>query len=172
MMVPLDIQEIRTLALDEIQALTALHPDIALLLYQAGESLLRETDASNDIFIVLRGSYVVEQNGSDMALDETECDVETFSIVGEMACLGGQMRTATVRVKTECHALRLSPVHLETVIARFPNLTRMICRQFAIRLKAADEALCRLRATQASASPQPAAEEPSETETPVVPDHG
>jgi CRP-like cAMP-binding protein len=146
MPVPITLGEIRSLALDEIKALTVIHPEIAPLLYREGEWLFQESDTSNRIFIILRGTYAVEKERAGLVLDEVACDVENFAIVGEMAYLGGQRRTASVRARTECHVLVLFPEHLETVMARFPMLTRVICRQFALRLKATNEALQELRA--------------------------
>lgn len=146
MPVPITLGEIRSLALDEIKALTAIHSEITPLLYREGEWLFQESDTSHRIFIVLRGTYAVEKERTGLVLDEVTCDVGSFAIVGEMAYLGGQSRTASVRARTECHVLVLDPAHLETVMERFPMLTRVICRQFALRLKAANEALQELRA--------------------------
>ena len=146
MPVPITLGEIRSLALNEIRDLTIVHPEITPLLYREGEWLFQESDTSNKVFIVLQGTYAVEKESAGMVLDEVTCDVGNFAIVGEMAYLGGQQRTASVRARTECHVLVLSPEHLETVMERFPMLTRVICRQFALRLKAANEALQELRA--------------------------
>lgn len=146
MPVMMTLDEIRSLALNEIQALTLIHPEIQTLLYRAGEWLFQESDVSNKVFIVLHGTYSVEKERAELVLDEVTCDVEHFAIVGEMACLGGQSRTASVRARTECHVLVLAPEHLETVMERFPMLTRVICRQFALRLKAANETIQELRA--------------------------
>jgi CRP-like cAMP-binding protein len=149
MPVPLNLSEIRSRALDEIQALTLIHPEIRPLLYRKGEWLFQESDTSNKVFIVLRGTYAVEKEPTGLVLDEVTCDIENFAIVGEMAYLGGLQRTASVRARTECHVLVLAPAHLETVMERFAMLTRVICRQFALRLKAANEALQELRADKA-----------------------
>lgn len=168
MPVPILLDEIRSLALNEIHALTEIHSEITPLLYREGEWLLQETDASQDIFIILRGTYVVEQLWSGVVLDKVTCDVESFSIIGEMAYLGGQQRTASVRAITECHALRLSSNHLETVIERFPMLTRVICRQFANRLKAANEAISNLMAHQVPAEQLAASAEPGEARSHLI----
>ncbi|WP_306591536.1 Crp/Fnr family transcriptional regulator [Geothrix sp. 21YS21S-4] len=146
MPVPMTLDQIRSFALAEIKALTLVHPEIRPLLYREGEWLFQESDASNKVFIVLRGTYAVEKEASGLVLDEVTCDAGHFAIVGEMAYLGGQSRTASVRARTECHVLVLVPAHLETVMERFPMLTRVICRQFALRLKAANETIQELRA--------------------------
>ena len=95
MPVPITLGEIRSLALDEIKALTVIHPEITPLLYREGEWLFQEADTSHKIFIVLRGTYAVEKERAGLVLDEVTCDIQNFAIVGEMAYLGGQSRTAS-----------------------------------------------------------------------------
>jgi len=145
MPIPFDIGDIRCLALAEIMDLIGVHPEITPLLYSVGETIISHHDSSKEFFIILRGRYEVRQPGTGVVLDRVECDIESFSIVGEMASLGCKVRTASVYATTECHALRLASEHLDTVINRFPILTKVICRQFAARLREADEALRGLR---------------------------
>ena len=123
-------------------------PEIACLRFDDEDYLIHEGDMSADIYLVLRGAYVVEQPASDpdnkpggaLAIVVTE-DPSSPSFVGEMAYLGGGFRTASVRSSGSTFALRLSPEHLNMVIAEFPLLTQVLCRQFAARLKDADAAL-------------------------------
>ncbi len=61
MPVPMTLDQIRSFALAEIKALTVVHPEIRPLLYREGEWLFQESDASNKVFIVLRGTYAVEK---------------------------------------------------------------------------------------------------------------
>jgi CRP-like cAMP-binding protein len=45
-----------------------------------------------------------------------------------------------------CQTLHLKPAHLDAIMAGFPGLTRILCRQFTTRLKEANEELRELRA--------------------------
>lgn len=140
------------LALDpdsEIPALLALCPDIAPLRFRDGEKLVVEGETSQDLFIVLRGSLVVERreaDGTQRPLAHLDCDAERPAIVGEMAYFGAQRRTATVRAVGACWALCLKPAHLDAIIEGFPGLTRIVCQQFTRRLQEANDALRDLRA--------------------------
>ena len=52
-----------------------------------------------------------------------------------MAYFGAQHRTATVRAVGSRQALHLKPTHLDAIMAGFPGLARILCRQFTTRLK-------------------------------------
>ncbi len=140
------------LALDpdsEIPALLDLCPDLAPLRIRDGEKLVVEGETSQEVFLVLKGSLVVEHreaNGAQRPLAHLECDPEHPCIVGEMAYFGAQQRTATVRAVGACQALCLKPAHLDTIMEGFPTLTRLLCQQFTKRLQEANDTLRDLRA--------------------------
>ncbi|GLH72163.1 hypothetical protein GETHLI_06650 [Geothrix limicola] len=133
----------------ELGPLLAACPDIVALRFRDGELLVREGEDSQDLFIVRKGSLVVEKaqpNGTHQPLAQLECHPDNPVIVGEMAYFGAQHRTATVRAVGACQALHLKPAHLDAIMAGFPGLTRILCRQFTSRLKEANEELRDLRA--------------------------
>ncbi|HEY3399237.1 MAG TPA: cyclic nucleotide-binding domain-containing protein [Geothrix sp.] len=133
----------------ELGPLLTACPDIAPLRFRDGELLVVEGESSQDLFIVRRGSLVVEKampEGGTRPLAHIECSVEAPAIIGEMAYFGAQQRTATVRAVGSCQALHLKPAHLDAIMAGFPGLTRILCRQFTSRLKEANEELQDLRA--------------------------
>ena len=135
----------------EIGFLLQQYPDIKALRYQDGEYLIREQEASQEVFIVLRGGYVVERetgmfssgNVSEVALVISE--PSDISFVGEMAYLGSIRRTASVRSSGATFVLCLQPSHLDLIIDRFERLRRILFRQFTDRLRQANDALMRLR---------------------------
>jgi CRP-like cAMP-binding protein len=133
----------------ELGPLLAACPDIAVLRFRDGERLVCEGEEGQDLFIVRRGSLVVEKalpDGTARPLAQIACSAEAPAIVGEMAYFGAQRRTATVRAVGACQALHLKPAHLDAIMAGFPGLTRILCRQFTARLKEANEELRDLRA--------------------------
>jgi len=145
---PLDLDRMNLDAAPEIRPLLAGCPDIALLRYRDGERLVVEGETSQDLFIVLRGSLVVERreaDGSQRTLAQLECEPGRPSIVGEMAYFGAQQRTATVRAVGSCQALCLKPAHVDAIMEGFPGLTRIVCQQFTRRLQEANDALRDLR---------------------------
>lgn len=133
----------------ELGPLLAACPDIAPLRYRDGELLVVEGEDSQDLFIVRKGSLVVEKampGGGTRPLAQIEASVAAPVIIGEMAYFGAQHRTATVRAVGSCQVLHLKPAHLDAIMAGFPGLTRILCRQFTARLKEANEELRDLRA--------------------------
>ncbi len=133
----------------ELGPLLAACPDIVALRFRDGERLVTEGEESQDLYIVRRGSLVVEKalpDGTARPLAQLACHPDTPCIVGEMASFGAQQRTATVRAVGSCQALHLRPPHLDVIMAGFPGLTRVLCRQFTSRLKEANEELRDLRA--------------------------
>jgi len=147
---PFSLSSIKTAALEEIDRLREQYPDIRPLMFTDGEYLIEEGKETEDIFIVLQGSFVVEQvstivNAPPQRLARVTCAVESFAIVGEMAYLGTHVRTASVIAAGLTYALRLQPRHLEALMAECPMLTRVLCQQFVQRLREANQALRDLR---------------------------
>jgi CRP-like cAMP-binding protein len=145
----LDIAALDLASDPELGPLMAACPDIALLRFRDGELLVIEGEDSQDLFIVRKGGLVVEKamaNGVSRPLAQIDCRPEAPVIIGEMAYFGAQRRTATVRAVGACQALHLKPSHLDIIMAGFPGLTRILCRQFTTRLKESNEELRDLKA--------------------------
>jgi len=124
----------------EIHALLAACPDIEALRFGDDEFIIHGGDAAQDVFLLLRGHCLVEQPdaprertpGNELAVIQAEPDAPVF--IGEMAYLGGGFRSASVRSVLSTFTLRMKPAHLDTIMERFPGFTRILCRQFALRL--------------------------------------
>ncbi|HIJ64506.1 MAG TPA: cyclic nucleotide-binding domain-containing protein [Candidatus Hydrogenedentes bacterium] len=120
-------------------------PDAEPKRFSDGDLLITEGDRSQEIFLVLRGAYVVEQArpcGNDApgaALATVISSLDRPSVVGEMAYLGDTQRTASVRSSGTTFTLCLKPKHLDVIIEDFPAFTQILCRQFSRRLKEANE---------------------------------
>ncbi|MEO5368337.1 MAG: cyclic nucleotide-binding domain-containing protein [Magnetococcus sp. WYHC-3] len=135
----------------EVAQLLQEQPDIQTLDVEEGNYLIREGESQSDVFLVTRGAFVVEQQrsavpgGAPGHLATVAIDEGSPCFVGEMAWLGSFVRTASVRSTWRLQALRLKPEHMEVILARFPGLTRAMCRQFAERLKATNAMLGRFQ---------------------------
>jgi CRP-like cAMP-binding protein len=148
---PFDFASLGLGGADEVPRLLERCPEIEALAYREGEYLIREDEASQDIFIVLQGALAVERapavpGGAPAMLACIQVEPGTPAIVGEMAYLGAMRRSASVRSSGLSRALRLRPEHIEQVLEGFPELTRMICRQFSNRLRETDRSLNELQA--------------------------
>lgn len=133
----------------EVRELMRVCPDAEPVRFGDGELLVAPGDPGKDIFLVLRGSCLIEHadapeertHGHELAVIEGTPATPVF--VGEMAYLGGGHRTAVVRSALNVFALRLKPAHIDAIIEQFPTFTRVLCRQFCRRLAEADELLRR-----------------------------
>ncbi|MBP1627945.1 MAG: hypothetical protein H6Q00_2420 [Holophagaceae bacterium] len=130
----------------ELYQLLRLCGDVVPQRFLDGEYLIRQDEPDQDLFIVLKGVYSVEQpplvpGGPPVILASVTCDPLKVAIVGEMAYFGDQRRTASVRSAGVTYALRLKPAHIDVIIGCFPMLTKVICQQFARRLKEANDAI-------------------------------
>ena len=137
---PFNLETFALPANSEIHALLKACPDIESLRFANDEFLIHGSDTGQDIFLLLRGHCLVEQPdaprertpGNELAVIQAEPGAPVF--VGEMAYLGEGLRSASVRSVMATFTLRLKPAHLDAIMERFPGFTRILCRQFALRL--------------------------------------
>jgi membrane protein len=100
--------------------------------YAAGETLIREGDTSREAFFLYAGSAAVYKQF------ETEEKrlmlIEEGNLLGEMAYLLDEPRTASVRAETEVTALVLPPAMLEELMRFSAPFSRRIIDSLANRL--------------------------------------
>jgi CRP-like cAMP-binding protein len=135
----------------EILRLLVEFPDITPRRYRDGEYLVRQDEDSQEVFLVVKGAFLVEraseQPGAVPAVLATVlCDLDKPAIVGEMAYFGSQRRSASVRSSGSSFALCLKPALLDWIIRDYPGLTRAICAQFSWRLRETNRSLSELQA--------------------------
>ncbi|MBP8128191.1 MAG: cyclic nucleotide-binding domain-containing protein [Candidatus Hydrogenedentes bacterium] len=142
----------------QVHELLRLCPDAEPVRFLDEEFLVAPGEPGLDIYLVVRGSCLVEDNdatherrpGHELAIIHGTPENPVF--VGEMAYLGGGYRTAAVRSALNTVALRLKPAHLDLIIERLPFFTRILCRQFSKRLAEANACLKRFHADMAMQS--------------------
>jgi CRP-like cAMP-binding protein len=104
---------------DLAELLAALRPlDVA-----PRDVVMRQGDRGDDLYVVLSGRLAVDvkhADGSSTPLD----DVGPGAIVGEMALLTGQARTATVVAVEPSRLARLGRADFERLAARHPAALR------------------------------------------------
>jgi len=100
--------------------------------FAAGEHLIREGDDSRDALFIHVGRVGIYKN-----LEQGEkklAELETGNLIGEMAYLLDETRTASVRAETEVVALVLPPNILEDLMRYSAPLSRRIISNLAQRL--------------------------------------
>ena len=145
---PFELSELNIPTHSESHRLRERCPDITLLRFADGETIIQKGEIARDVFILLRGGCSIEQpgegsakqNANGLAVVVTE-GVAIPAFVGEMAYLGDGLRTASARCTEETYAMCLKPEQFNILIEEFPLFTRVLCKQFATRLKDTNERL-------------------------------
>ena len=135
-----------------IETLLERCPDIQKQLFRDGDFLVREGEGSQETYVVLQGSYIVEHEKKDSKKGRSEplavqfADEESISFVGEMAYLGSGKRTASVRCSGSVYTLVLKPEHIDIILDEFPFFGRVLSRRLAEHLRDADKRIKKYRA--------------------------
>ena len=98
---------------------------------KAGEPIIREGEASYDIFVIRQGSMVVEKDigGKPVFLSY----LPAGSYVGEMALIDGGRRTATVRAAIKSEVIKLGGDAFRALLEAKPELLARFERDMAAR---------------------------------------
>lgn len=105
-----------------------------LLTMKKGETLLNQGDDGDSLLIVLEGTVRISMatsNGREIVLNYAD----PGEVLGEIAVLDGEPRTATATAATPGRYLRISRSAFEATIDRFPAWGRRLLRQMAGRLR-------------------------------------
>lgn len=105
-----------------------------------GTVLFEKGDASDTIYLLLSGALgvsVMRANGAERMVGR----LGPGEIVGEMGCITGEPRSATVRALRTCELLAISWEDLEAIAASDPAVLTLICRTVVQRLVRAQEGI-------------------------------
>lgn len=121
-------------------------PDIQPMRFRDQEYIVRQGQESEEIYIVLRGSCLIQDDdGGHGVANSTMAvihgDEEAPAFVGEMAHLAEGVRLASVKSAGATHTLCLQPKHMEILVNEFPLFTQILCRQFTERVRESNQAL-------------------------------
>ncbi len=98
---------------------------------RAGEVVLNEGDAGTDIFVIRRGSMIVEKAIGGRAVFLSYLPAGSY--VGEMALLDGGLRVATVKAAIRSEVIRLPGEAFARLLTRKPDLRRRALADMAAR---------------------------------------
>ncbi len=107
--------------------------------YAAGEMLIREGDTSREAYFLYAGQAAVYKQFADS--EKRLIELNEGSLLGEMAYLLNEPRTASVRAETEVTALVLPPAMLEELMRYSAPLSRRIIAALAQRLVRMNQAV-------------------------------
>jgi small-conductance mechanosensitive channel/CRP-like cAMP-binding protein len=117
--------------------------------YAPGESVVREGERGNSLFIIVSGSLDVLQARGDALHRVTT--LEPTDIFGEMGLCTGEPRSATVSCREECVLLEIERHHLIPLMEEHPEIletigTLMASRRRELRTNSQNRAETRRRA--------------------------
>lgn len=94
---------------------------------KAGETLIVEGERSSTLYVIVSGRVRVSRG------DVTVAHLGEREIVGELAALDPEPRSATVTAEVDVHLLELSHPHLEELmignLEMMRGMVRMLCRR-------------------------------------------
>ena len=104
---------------------------------KANEEILRQGDEGTSLVIILDGVVrisMVTPNGREIILDYAEAG----AVLGEIAVLDGEPRTASAIAMWPGRLLRISRANFEGLIERHPKIAMRLLREMARRLRETD----------------------------------
>jgi|GEM_PF-233962 len=116
------------------KALAELEPKMQWIFLPGGETLMKQGDPGDSMYIVVNGRmrYVVKNKDHEVV---AEGDFSRGDIIGEMSLLTGEKRSATVFATRGCEVVRFSTEVFEDLISKNPAGMLNITRTIALRLK-------------------------------------
>ncbi|HLF26213.1 MAG TPA: Crp/Fnr family transcriptional regulator [Anaerolineae bacterium] len=114
--------------------LAALSQDLQLREYDKGEMIFRQGDAGYDLFIILRGKVRIFR----MTPSGHETTITIFGvgdIIGELAVVDGQPRSASARTIGPCGLLQITAERFMTRLSTIPELALAVIRVLAAKTR-------------------------------------
>jgi CRP-like cAMP-binding protein len=102
---------------------------------EPGTEVVRQGAVGVDCYVILSGSADVTRNSIQIA------GLSAGDMIGEMASLDFQPRSATVTATTALHTLQISARDLSTAIDTIPGLARVLMIALAKRVRSLDAQL-------------------------------
>lgn len=99
----------------------------------AGAVLTREGKAGGVMFIIVEGEAEVRRG------DRLLRKLGPGDVVGELALIDGQVRSASVRATTDVHLLEVSIDDFQSLLARSPRFVQNLMRTLSLRVRSAEE---------------------------------
>ncbi len=104
--------------------------DKYLVSFAVGDTIFAEGDPSQDIYMLVEGELAIFKDDKKLSVIS-----EPESLVGEMAYLLGEKRTATVKAVTPVKAICIPADRVTEFIGNYPTLAPKISRTLARRLQ-------------------------------------
>jgi CRP-like cAMP-binding protein len=118
----------------DTEALDELAAQVERVQVVGGETLIREGDPGDCLYVVAGGRLAVVVN-SPNGTEHTVAEIGRGETVGEMALLSGSPRSATVRAIRDSLLLKFSKASFDRMLERHPRTTMELARLIVLRLE-------------------------------------
>lgn len=108
----------------EKEDLTALYQAGKFVTFKAGEAVVREGDAGDEMFVIMTGSVRVI-TGPKMTPVEL-AQLKRGAFFGEVSVLTGQPRTATVVAIDDVELIAFGKQALEPILRKYPRVRKLM----------------------------------------------
>ncbi|RRJ84741.1 cyclic nucleotide-binding domain-containing protein [Aestuariirhabdus litorea] len=108
------------------------------LTYQAGETLFEKDQPADSAFVIMSGAVEVLANGAGTELVVAVRGAN--SLIGEMAVITKQPRSATIRARSEVEVLRIGEDIFIKLLTENPEVSLDVMRQLSHKLAEAQTA--------------------------------
>jgi CRP/FNR family transcriptional regulator, cyclic AMP receptor protein len=102
---------------------------------QPGEVIIQEGDVGTDMYLLVDGTARVERNGQVIG------DVGRNSVIGEMALIDTNRRSASIIATTECELLAVPYDRFWTFVDRVPSVQRKLLVTLSRRVRELEQAV-------------------------------
>jgi CRP-like cAMP-binding protein len=125
------LRSTRLFASFDKRSLATLASTAQVLSLPSGKHVFRAGDPGDDMFVIARGAaYVLaDLDGEDRIIDE----LATGALFGEIAMLGGERRSASLRTASSTILIKISRRALFSILDANPALGEVIWKNFAAR---------------------------------------
>jgi len=100
-----------------------------ILEYPAGTVIAVEGEQGNQMYVVMKGEVTISFHGRNMAL------AGPGEIVGEMALINSNVRSATVTAKTDCRLALIDQASFNSLLRYVPDFSLHVMKVLTERLR-------------------------------------
>ena len=119
------------LSVSELAAVASVTEEVV---YPAGETVIREGEPGETMYLLIRGEVSVikgREEGREIELDR----IKSGDYFGEMALFEDDVRSATIRTAEESHLLVLHKREFAEIVREYPQIALHICKVLSQRIR-------------------------------------
>jgi hypothetical protein len=125
------IQIFEGLSVSELAAVASVTDEVT---YQPGETVIKEGEAGDTMYLIIKGEVSVNKDqgdGRNIELDR----IGAGDYFGEMALFEDILRSATIRTEAESRLLVLHKREFTEIVREYPQIALHICKVLGARLR-------------------------------------